>query len=90
MNTLDLVSAITFIPPVKTILSPNRYPYAVARIKNGRINDTIKYFSTLEECLQGAQKSRNYYNSPDYIAVEMREIGEAIPNKTVNTYWVPV
>jgi hypothetical protein len=76
--------------PLKTILSPQRYPYAVAFVKDGKIHHTLAYATTLEDCYFKVQGWRSSRGSASYIMAEMREIGEAIPNVCVNTYWVAV
>jgi hypothetical protein len=35
--------------PLKTILCPTRYPFAVAYVKDGKIASTIAYATTLED-----------------------------------------
>ena len=75
--------------PLKTILSPTRYPYAVAYAEGGKIRHTVAYASTLEEAQAQAQAWRSYRQDGAYILAEMREIGESTPNR-VNTYWVAV
>lgn len=75
--------------PLKTILSPDRYPFAVAHVKDGKIASTVAYASTLEDCYFQTQGWRGSMGSADYIMAEMREIGEATPDQ-VNTYWVAV
>jgi len=86
------MTATTIPAPLKTILCPVRYPYAVAQVKDGKIVSTVAYPSTLEECYfqtqawrQAYEKSRRY----EYIMAEMKEIGEKTPNR-VNTYWCAV
>ena len=80
----------TFSPaPLKTILSPTRYPYAVAMVKDGKIACTMAYAATLEDCYFQTQGWRASMGSADFIMAEMREIGEATPDQ-VNTYWVAV
>ena len=77
--------------PLKTILSPTRYPYAVAVVENGKIVSTVGYASTLEDCYAQVQGWRAYRGDlANYIMAEMREIGEAIPNVSINTYWCAV
>ena len=75
--------------PLKTILSPARYPFAVAQVKDGKIANTVAYASTLEDCYFQTQGWRASMASADFIMAEMREIGEATPDQ-VNTYWVAV
>ena len=76
--------------PLKTILSPTRYPYAVACVKDGKIASTVSYATTLEDCYAKVQGWRSAYGTADYIMAEQQEIGEAIPNVCVNSYWVAV
>jgi len=75
--------------PLKTILSPDRYPFAVAQVKDGKIVNTFGYATTLEECYALVQGWRSSMGSADYIMAEMREIGARTPDR-VNTYWVAV
>ena len=86
---------MTAIPtPLKTILSPARYPFAVAVVRDGKIVSTVAYPSSLEECYVQTQAWRqayaNYNHPEQYIMAEMRMIGEEIPNEQVNTYWCAV
>ena len=84
---------VTIPAPLKTILCPVRYPYAVAQVKDGKIVSTVAYFRNLEECYHQTQAWRqtyaNYNRRYEYIMAEMREIGEKTPNR-VNTYWCAV
>lgn len=74
--------------PLKTILSSQRYPYAIAKVHNGQIVSTHSYASSIEELHHSYQGWKNAIDQ--YIMVEMREIGDAIPNVCVNTYWVAI
>ena len=74
--------------PLKTILSPTRYPFAVAMVRNGRIVSTVAYPATLEDCYFQVMGWRSARPQDQWIMAEMREIGEAVPNVCVNTYWV--
>ena len=78
--------------PLKTILSKERYPFAVAEVKNNKIVSTVSYAypPTLEQCYAELQGWRAAYPDRNFIMAEMKEIGEAIPNVSVNTYWVAV
>ena len=77
--------------PLKTILSPTRYPFAVAQVRDGKITCTVSYQTTLEQCYAETQGWRSMAVGADgYIMAEMREIGEAIPNVSVNTFWCAV
>jgi len=92
--TVALLSAIT-PTPLKTILSRTRYPFAVACVKAGQITHTVAYSSTLAECyamVQGWNSSRlpSQVAEFHYVMAEQREIGEAVPNVCVNTYWAAV
>ena len=75
--------------PLKTILCPIRYPFAVAFVKDGKITSTLAYATTLEDCYFQVQGWRSAYGSADYIMAEQKEIGEKTPDR-VNTYWVAV
>jgi hypothetical protein len=87
--TAAALAAIT-PTPLKTILSRTRYPFAVACVKDGKIVNTFSYATTLEECYALVQGWRSSMGSADYIMAEQQEIGEAIPDVCVNTYWVAV
>ena len=75
--------------PLKTILCPNRYPFAVAMVRDGKIISTVAYPETLEECYFQVQGWRSARPNDQYIMAEQREIGEKTPDR-VNTYWVAV
>ena len=75
--------------PLKTILSPTRYPFAVAYAEGGAIRHTVAYAATLEECYAQVQAWRSYRQDGAYIMASMAEIGERTPGR-VNTYWVAV
>lgn len=75
--------------PLKTILSPQRYPYAVAQVLNGKIISTAAYQSTLADCYAQVQGWRSSLPQYQWIMAEIREIGERTPDR-VNTYWVAV
>jgi hypothetical protein len=75
--------------PLKTILSPTRYPFAVAMVRNGKIISTVAYPHTLEDCYFQVQAWRSARPHDQYIMAEQREIGEKTPDR-VNTYWVAV
>lgn len=75
--------------PLKTILSPDRYPYAVAHVRDGKISEAVAYASTLEDCYFQTQGWRASMGSADFIMVENREVREATPDQ-VDTYWVAV
>ena len=88
------MTASTVTPtPLKTILTPTRYPFAVAKVAGGKIVCTIAYARNLEDCynqVQGWRASDASYNfKHEYVAAEMVEIGDRTPN-SVNTYWVAV
>ena len=72
--------------PLKTILSPTRYPFAVAQVKNGKIASTLSYQTTLEQCHAEMQGWRSHFNSADYIMAEMRNLDDT-PSYS---YWVAV
>jgi hypothetical protein len=84
---------VTIPAPLKTILCPVRYPYAVAQVKDGKIVSTVAYQDNWDECYRQTRVWRqayvNYNHPFQYIMVEMREIGEKTPNR-VNTYWCAV
>ena len=75
--------------PLKTILSPQRYPFAVARVRDGEIISTASYQTSLEDCYAQVQGWRSSLPQYTWIMAEMQEIGEATPDR-VNTYWVAV
>lgn len=75
--------------PLKTILCPIRYPFAVAMVKNGKIVSTVAYPETLEECYHQVMGWRSARPKDQWIMAEQQEIGEATLNQ-VNTYWVAV
>ncbi len=75
--------------PLKTILCPIRYPFAVAFVKDGKITRTVAYATTLEDCYFQVQGWRGSRGTADYIMAEQKEIGEKTPDR-VNTYWVAV
>ena len=75
--------------PLKTILSPTRYPFAVAMVRDGKIISTVAYPETLEDCYFQVQAWRAARPNDQYIMAEQREIGEKTPDR-VNTYWVAV
>ena len=74
----------TSIPtPLLTILSADRYPYAVAQMRDGKITSTLAYATTLEDCYFQVQGWRSSMGSADYIMAEQREING-------KSYWVAV
>jgi hypothetical protein len=75
--------------PLKTILSPTRYPFAVAQVRDGKIISTAGYQTSLADCYAQVQGWRSSLPQYTWIMAEMREIGEEIPDR-VNTYWVAV
>jgi hypothetical protein len=75
--------------PLKTILSPQRYPFAVASVLNGKIISTASYSTSLADCYAQVQGWRSSLPQYTWIMAEMQEIGEATPGE-VNTYWVAV
>ncbi|MFZ9739205.1 MAG: hypothetical protein ACO3EZ_14465 [Prochlorotrichaceae cyanobacterium] len=75
--------------PLKTILSPTRYPFAVAMVRDGKISRTVAYPATVEDCYIQVQGWRSARPHDQWIMVEQREIGEKTPDR-VNTYWVAV
>ena len=90
--TVALLAAIS-PSPLKTSLSRTRYPFAVACVKAGQITHTMAYSATLAECyaqVQGWNGSRLPSADYHFVMAEQREIGEAVPNVCVNTYWAAV
>lgn len=87
--TAEILATIT-PTPLKTILSPGRYPFAVAQVKDGTIVNTVGYSTSLEDCYFQLQAWRSSMSNTDFIMVEQQEIGEEIPNVCVNSYWVAV
>lgn len=75
--------------PLKTILSPVDYPFAVAHVRDGKISEAVAYASTLEDCYFQTQGWRASTGTADFIMVENREIREATPDQA-DTYWVAV
>ena len=69
--------------PLQTILSADRYPYAVAFVKDGKITSTMSYATTLEDCYFQVQGWRSSMASADYIMAEQRE-------RNGKSYWVAV
>jgi hypothetical protein len=69
--------------PLQTILSPTRYPFAVAFVKGGKIARTLAYASTLEDCYFQVQGWRSSMGSADYIMAEQQE-------RSGKSYWVAV
>ena len=69
--------------PLQTILSADRYPYAVAMVKDGKIACTMAYAATLEDCYFQVQGWRSSMASADYIMAEQRE-------RNGKSYWVAV
>lgn len=69
--------------PLLTILSPERYPYAVAMVKDGKISCTMAYAATLEDCYFQVQGWRASMGSGAYIMAEQRE-------SNGKSYWVAV
>lgn len=69
--------------PLQTILSADRYPYAVAQVRDGKITCTITYATTLEDCYFQVQAWRSSMASADYIMAEQRE-------RNGKSYWVAV
>jgi hypothetical protein len=87
MTTATLTATPT---PLKTILTPERYPFAVAIVENGKITGTVSYASTLEDVYNQCQGWRasiaNYSFPHDYIMVEQKDLDNT-PNYS---YWVAV
>ena len=77
------MTTISIPTPLLTILSPERYPYAVAQVRDGKITSTLAYATTLEECYFQVQGWRSSMGSADYIMAEQREING-------KSYWVAV
>ena len=69
--------------PLQTILSADRYPYAVAMVKDGKIACTMAYAATLEDCYFQVQGWRGCHSSAAYIMAEQRE-------SNGKSYWVAV
>jgi hypothetical protein len=69
--------------PLQTILSPTRYPFAVAQVKDGKITSTLAYQDSLEECYFQVQGWRSSMGSAAYIMAEQQEING-------KSYWVAV
>jgi hypothetical protein len=69
--------------PLLTILSPERYPYAVAHVQDGKITSTLAYQDSLEECYFQVQGWRGSMGSASYIMAEQQEING-------KSYWVAV
>jgi hypothetical protein len=85
------MTASTITPaPLKTVLTPDRYPFAVATVVDGKIACTVSYASTLEDCYNQVQGWRasiaNYNFKHDYIMAEQRDLDNT-PNYS---YWVAV
>jgi hypothetical protein len=87
--TAAALAAITPTPR-KTILSRTRYPVAVACVKDGKIISTASSQTTLADCYAEVQGWRSSLPQYQWIMAEQQEIGEAIPDVCVNTYWVAV
>jgi len=77
---------MTIPTPLKTILSPTRYPFAVAQVRDGKIVSTLSYQTTLEQCHAEMQGWRSHFNSADYIMAEMRDLDDT----TSYSYWCAV
>ncbi len=69
--------------PLQTILSPIRYPFAVAFVKDGKIARTLAYASTLEDCYFQVQGWRGCSSSGAFIMAEQQE-------RSGKSYWVAV
>jgi hypothetical protein len=67
--------------PLKTILSPERYPFAVALMEDGEIKYTVAYEQTLED-IHKQMKIWNKGYSFDK--------GQFIMAEQQNGYWVAV
>ena len=71
--------------PLKTILG-NRYPYAVAQVRDGRIVATMAYATTLEECYFQTMGWNSSMGGASYIMAEQKDLDNT-PNYS---YWVAV
>lgn len=74
---------MTIPTPLQTILSPTRYPYAVAQVKDGKIISTIGYATTLEDCYFQVKRWRASMESTDYIMAKQQD-------SNGKSYWVAV
>lgn len=80
---------MTIPTPLKTILTPDRYSFAVAYADDGKIKCTSAYASSLEEVyfmVQGWNNSLPQHCTGRYIMAEMRDLDET-PSYS---YWVAV
>ena len=75
--------------PLKTILCPVDYPFAVAQVVNGAIKNTFGYSKSLADCYAKCQGWRSSCPDAEIIMVEQSEIGAKRPD-SVNSYWVAV
>jgi hypothetical protein len=69
--------------PLQTILCPTRYPFAVAVVKNGKIDRTMSYATTLEDCYFQVMGWRASMASGAFIMAEQQE-------RNGKSYWVAV
>ena len=69
--------------PLQTILCPVRYPFATAKVNNGKIVCTLTYQSSLEKCYDETKGWVAHFSDPNYIMVEQKEVEG-------KSYWVAV
>jgi hypothetical protein len=74
---------MTIPTPLQTILSPTRYPFAVASVVNGKITGTAAYQTTLADCYAEVQGWRSSLPEYQWVMVEQREING-------KSYWCAV
>ena len=76
--------------PLKTILTPDRYPFAVAKVENGRIVSTVAYETSLEDVHSKTQKWNNTLRGFNfnhiYVMAEMKDLD----NTSSYSYWVAI
>ena len=75
--------------PLKTILCPVDYPFAVASVENDKISYTFGYSKGLADCYANMLRWRSSCPHADIIMVRQSEIGAKRPD-SVNSYWVAV
>jgi hypothetical protein len=74
---------MTVPTPLQTILSPTRYPFAVAFVRDGKITRTMAYATTLEDCYFQVQGWRASMGTGAFIMAEQQE-------RNGKSYWVAV
>jgi len=76
--------------PLKTILTPDRYPFAVAKVENGKIVSTVSYATSLEDAHRSTQKWNNslrgFNFNHKFVMAEMKDLD----NTPSYSYWVAI